>query len=46
MLRKLDLFASSGGRKETPAMLASLERANLNHWTMDRFHKPVILRDM
>jgi hypothetical protein len=30
--RKLDLFPSSGDRKETPTLLGPLERANLNHW--------------
>jgi hypothetical protein len=31
MFRKLDLFPSSGERRETPTLLGSLERANLNH---------------
>jgi hypothetical protein len=34
--RKLDLVQSSGER-ETPTLLASLERANLNHWTYRLF---------
>jgi hypothetical protein len=32
MFRKLDLFLSSGERRETPTLLGLLERANLNHW--------------
>jgi hypothetical protein len=31
--RKLRLFPSSGEGSETPALLGSLESANLNHWT-------------
>jgi hypothetical protein len=33
MFQKLDLFLSSGEGKETPTLLGSLERANLNYWT-------------
>jgi hypothetical protein len=48
--RKLDLFASSSERKETPALFGPLERANLNNWkkfsiylefrTLVKVHKP------
>jgi hypothetical protein len=31
--RKLDLFTTSGEGWETPTLLGSLERANLNYWT-------------
>jgi hypothetical protein len=30
---KLDFFPSSCERREKPAVLGPLERANLNHWT-------------
>jgi hypothetical protein len=33
MFRKLDMFLSSGVGWETPTLLGSLKRANLNHWT-------------
>jgi hypothetical protein len=38
---KLNLFPSSGERRETPIVLGPLERANLNHLTrtMDKVHK-------
>jgi hypothetical protein len=34
MFRKLDLFPSSGQGGKTPSQLGPLERANLNHWTV------------
>jgi hypothetical protein len=38
--RKLDLFPSSGeGGEKTPTQLGPLERANLNHWTMEKVQK-------
>jgi hypothetical protein len=40
MFQKLDLFSFSGEGRKTPALLGSLERADLNHWV-----GPVILRD-
>jgi hypothetical protein len=33
MLQKLDLYPSSDKRWETPTLLGSLGRADLNHWT-------------
>jgi hypothetical protein len=33
MFRKMKVFPSSGGGRETPTLLVPLERANLNHWT-------------
>jgi hypothetical protein len=34
--RKLDLFPSSGeGGEKTPTQLGPLERANLNHWSVN-----------
>jgi hypothetical protein len=33
--QKLNLFPSSGGRRETPTLLGPLERANLSHWVQD-----------
>jgi hypothetical protein len=32
--QKLDLFPSSGKEGKTPTQLGTLERANLNHWTI------------
>jgi hypothetical protein len=46
MFRKLDLFPSSGERRETPTLLGSLERANLNHWTRSSFVQVVISKDL
>jgi hypothetical protein len=39
---KLELFPSSGEGREIPTLSASLERANLNHWTefLEFFHRP------
>jgi hypothetical protein len=39
MFQKLDLFLSSGER-ETPTLLGPLERANINHWTVNKVQKP------
>jgi hypothetical protein len=36
--RKLDLFPSSGEEKNQ-ILLGPLERASLNHWTMDKVRK-------
>jgi hypothetical protein len=33
----IDLFPSSGGGKKAPVLLGPLERANLNHGTLDNF---------
>jgi hypothetical protein len=33
--RKLDVFPSSGEKKETRTLLGTLKRGNLNRWTMN-----------
>jgi hypothetical protein len=33
--QKLNLFSSSGERRDTPTQLGPLERANFRHWSSD-----------
>jgi hypothetical protein len=35
MFQKLNLFPSTGEKRETSTLLGLLERANLNHWTVN-----------